>query len=115
MDGADNVAFADAVGPTYPSGTGLVAIMYASSSFGNPMVGFLADRFPVGFVVAGMCTAAALATWMLWGLGTNSALLVLFSVVWGMLALPLAATWSQMISYVASEQQPQSMSGANAS
>ncbi|WOO81672.1 Fujikurins efflux protein [Vanrija pseudolonga] len=93
--------FADAVGPTHPGGTGLVAIMYASSSFGNPMVGFLADRFPVGFVVTGMCTAAALAAWLLWGLGTNSALLVLFSMVWGMLALPLAATWSQMISYVA--------------
>ncbi|TXT16094.1 hypothetical protein VHUM_00597 [Vanrija humicola] len=95
--------FAEAVGPTNPGGTGLVAIMYASSSFGNPMVGMLADRFPVGYVIAGMCTTSALATWLLWGLGTNSALLVLFSMVWGMFALPLAATWSRMISFIASD------------
>ncbi|KAL1410708.1 hypothetical protein Q8F55_001650 [Vanrija albida] len=93
--------FAEVVGPTYPGGTGLVAIMYASSSFGNPMVGMLADRFPVGFVITGMCTTSALACWLLWGFGTNSALLVLFSMSWGMFALPLAATWSRMISYIA--------------
>ncbi|TXT15530.1 hypothetical protein VHUM_00033 [Vanrija humicola] len=95
--------FAEVVGPTYPSGTSLVAIMYGASVVGNLITGYLTDRFPVGFVLLGSSTISAVACWVLWGLGTNHGLLVAFSVVWGITALCTGCAWSKMVVYISKD------------
>ncbi|TXT04808.1 hypothetical protein VHUM_04076 [Vanrija humicola] len=95
--------FAGIVGPTHPSGTSLVALMYGSSIAGNLLTGHLSDRFQVRWVVLGSCVFAAVSACALWGMGTKDALLVTFAVVWGLTALASASAWSQMIIYVSQD------------
>lgn len=84
----------------------MVALMYASSVFGNLTIGWLSDRYPAGWVVFGACSIAALSTWTLWGWGTSDALLITFCLVWGFTGQSTAAAWTKMISYMAGECDP---------
>ncbi|WOO76483.1 MFS transporter asaE [Vanrija pseudolonga] len=95
--------FAEVVGPTNPSGTSLVAIMYGASVVGNLITGYLTDRLPVGFVLLGSSTISAVACWVLWGLGTSNGLLIAFSVVWGITALCTGCAWSKMVVYISKD------------
>ncbi|KAL1404911.1 hypothetical protein Q8F55_008523 [Vanrija albida] len=95
--------FAEVVGPTHPSGTSLVALMYGASIAGNLLTGHLSDRFQVRWVVLGSCAFAAVSACALWGMGTKDALLVAFAVVWGLTALASASAWSQMIIYISKD------------
>lgn len=46
------------------------------------------------------CVASTLSVLVLWGLGTSSSLLIVFSVVWGLTSLSFSAVWSKLISRI---------------
>ncbi|KAL1409531.1 hypothetical protein Q8F55_003515 [Vanrija albida] len=92
--------FADTVGATKPGGVALVSIMNAASVPGLLATGWLSDRLPIKLAVSTNCLVGALAALLPWGLGTSSAPLIVFSVVWGLTALSFAALWTPIISRI---------------
>lgn len=64
-------------------------------------MGYLSDRYPLFYVLNGCCLGSSLACFFLWGFGTTNAVIVLFVLVFGMLAPSITALWSRMISVIA--------------
>jgi len=63
----------------------------------------MSDRMPARVSIFISCTLSALAVLVIWGLGTSSALLIAFSVLWGLTALSFVGLWSKMITRICSE------------
>ncbi|TXT04255.1 hypothetical protein VHUM_04253 [Vanrija humicola] len=92
--------FADTVGAKKPGGVALVSIMNAASVPGLLMTGWLSDRLPTKLIVFLNCLVGALAAALPWGMGTSTAPLIVFSVVWGLTALSFSSLWTPIITRI---------------
>lgn len=93
-------AFADNIGATKPGGVALVSIMNAASVPGNALIGYLSDRVATKFMIIGTCTIGAVSVLVAWGLGTTTAPLIVFAIVWGMTSLSFVSLWSRLITRI---------------
>ncbi|WVQ82074.1 hypothetical protein IAT38_004202 [Cryptococcus sp. DSM 104549] len=96
-------SYAEDLKLSHPDGTALIAILNASSVPGNAFLGYLSDRFPLRAVMIFSCAGTSLACAFLWGFGTNSGMLVAFSVVFGLLGPSFCALWSKMIGVISKD------------
>jgi MFS family permease len=84
-----------------PDGATLVALMNAASVPGLLGFGYLSDKLPTRLIIFMTAGGAALASIFLWGFaGRSSALLVVFTLVFGSTGLAFTALWSQLITIV---------------
>lgn len=91
--------FADNVG-AHPDGTAMVSIMNAASVPGNLLVGWVSDRASARSTIGINCLVASVVVLTLWGFGTSSSLLILFSIFWGFSALSFVSLWGKMITRI---------------
>lgn len=68
---------------------------------GYIIVGYLSDRYPLLYVLLTCCIGSALSCFFLWGFGTTNAVIIVFVLVFGLLAPSITALWSRMISIIA--------------
>jgi len=68
---------------------------------GYIIVGYLSDRYPLLHVLLTCCIGSALSCFFLWGFGTTNAVIIVFVIVFGLLAPSITALWSRMISIIA--------------
>ncbi|WVQ83760.1 hypothetical protein IAT38_005904 [Cryptococcus sp. DSM 104549] len=88
---------------TSPSGTGLIALLNASSVPGNLFLGYLSDRIHLRYVMLISCVGSAMACAFLWGFGTSEAMLIAFAVVYGLLGPSFAALWTKLIQVISGD------------
>ncbi|ODN91373.1 hypothetical protein L198_05885 [Cryptococcus wingfieldii CBS 7118] len=81
----------------HPSGTALVSILNAASIPGTTHLGYLSDHLSIRVVISISSIGSSLACALLWGWGTNTAVLVVFAIVFGLLGPSFSALWSGMI------------------
>lgn len=74
-----------------------VTALNLASVFGSISMGHLSDRCHVWICIAISSIGTALAVFLLWGFSTNIAVLLVFSVAYGIFAGSYSATWSGMI------------------
>lgn len=75
--------------------------MNAASVPGLLLFGWLSDRLPTRIVIALTAGGAALASIFLWGFaGQSSALLIVFTLVFGLTGLAFTSLWSKLITIV---------------
>jgi hypothetical protein len=94
-------AYAVAINATKPDGAAILAITNAVTAIGQLCSGWVSDRFPVRNAVMTSTTVATIACLVLWGLGTNAALLTTFAVAWGITGGSMAGYWGKMIKIIA--------------
>ncbi|TYJ55128.1 hypothetical protein B9479_004165 [Cryptococcus floricola] len=78
-------SFADDLSLTSPSGTALISILNAASIPGTALLGYLSDHLSIRVVISISSIGSSLACALLWGWGTNTAVLVVFAIVFGLL------------------------------
>ncbi|ODN74829.1 hypothetical protein L202_07139 [Cryptococcus amylolentus CBS 6039] len=96
-------SFADDLSLTSPSGTALISILNAASIPGTALLGYLSDHLSIRVVISISSIGSSLACALLWGWGTNTAVLVVFAIVFGLLGPSFSALWSGMISIIAKD------------
>lgn len=87
-----------------PDGTAMVSIMNAASVPGNLFVGWVSDRASARSTISINCLVASVIVLTLWGFGTSSSLLILFSVFWGFSALSFVSLWGKMITGICKDR-----------
>lgn len=85
---------------TRPNGAALVSIINAVTALGNMLTGYVSDRVPTRVAVTLWTSIAGLACIVLWGFGTNAAILTAFAVLWGLTGGSLAGFWGNMIAVI---------------
>lgn len=95
--------FADNV-HAHPDGTAMVSIMNAASVPGNLLLGWISDRASARVTIAINCLVASVIVLTLWGFGTSSSLLILFSIFWGFSALSFVSLWGKMITRICKDR-----------
>ncbi|WWC88807.1 uncharacterized protein L201_003720 [Kwoniella dendrophila CBS 6074] len=93
-------SYADDLGLHNPNGVALVAILNASTGFGNGLLGYLTDKISLRSTILISCVGSALACAFLWGFGKNPGILVTFAIVFGLLGPSFSACWSKIIHLV---------------
>ncbi|WWC92206.1 uncharacterized protein L201_007160 [Kwoniella dendrophila CBS 6074] len=93
-------SFVDEMGFHNPDGTALIAILNASSVPGNALMGWLSDRLALRWTILISCLGGALSCGFLWGFGTNSGVLVAFSITFGLLFTSFTTLWTKMVGAV---------------
>lgn len=96
------VAYADDLKLRYLDGTALIAILNAATIPGNILLGYFSD-YSIRAAIVVSCVGSAFGCAFLWGLGTNTAMLVAFAIVYGFLGSSFQCLWSNMIGVISSE------------
>lgn len=96
------VAYADDLKLRHLDGTALIAILNAATIPGNILLGYFSD-YSIRAAIVVSCIGSAFGCAFLWGLGTNTAMLVAFAIVYGFLGSSFQCLWSNMIGVISSE------------
>jgi MFS family permease len=76
----------------------------AASVPGLLLMGYLSDHVPLRLVIVASCLGSALSCLFLWGFASQSAaLLIVFAISFGLLALSFTAVWTKLISVISSK------------
>nr|ODN85941.1 monocarboxylic acid transporter [Cryptococcus depauperatus CBS 7841] len=96
-------SYANDLNLSKPNGTALIALLNAASIPGNALIGLLSDCLSLRAVILISCIGSSLSCAFLWGFGTNTAMLVAFVIIFGLLGLSFSALWSKIIGTIASK------------